>query len=153
MTTKEQILNYYYEEKLNTIEISNKLKVTKQYVSKVIKVDSRYSDEKAQRKLLNHEKHKKQVNECVKKNKQAKRKDREYDSMKVLQRQAAIELSSHKSINNRAFRNWNSSIYEFHNNTKEFRVKKEFENKVSYAVPRKVKWDWVIYYKRLKEKM
>lgn len=139
MTKKEQILNYYYEEKLNTIEISSKLKVTKQYVSKVIKIDSRYFDEKARRKLLNNEKHKKQVNECVKKNKQAKRKDREYDSMKVLQRQAAIELSSHKNLSNMAYRNWNKSAYTYNEKRKGYVFRKELGR--SNDVPEFIKFE------------
>lgn len=55
--------------------------------------------------------------------------------------QASMELSGRKTINNRAYRNWNSSIYEYHNKTKDYRVKKDYENKVSYAVPKKIKWD------------
>lgn len=46
-----------------------------------------------------------------------------------------------RTINNRAFRNWNSSIYEYYNKTKEYRIKKEFEHKTTYAVPKKIKWD------------
>lgn len=141
MTKKEQILKFYYEEKLNTVDISVKLNVTKQYVSKIIKIDSRYYTEKDHRKQINHEKHKRQVNECVKKNKQAKKKDRVDDYMEILHRQAVAELSSGRIINNRAFKHWNSSIYEYYGRTREFRIKKDFENKVSYAVPKKIKWD------------
>ena len=54
--------------------------------------------------------------------------------------QASCELSGRKTINNRAFRNWNSSIYKFHNRTSEYRVKEDMLNKVSYAVPKKIKW-------------
>lgn len=53
----------------------------------------------------------------------------------------SCEMSGRKTINNRAFRKWNSSIYEFYSRTKEYRIKKDFENKVSYAVPKKIKWD------------
>ncbi len=55
--------------------------------------------------------------------------------------QASIELSGRKTINNCAYRNWNSSIYEFHNKTKEYRIKENMKNKVSYAVPKKIKGD------------
>ena len=60
--------------------------------------------------------------------------------MKTKHYQASIELSGRKTISNRAFRNWNSSIYRFHKKTNEYRVKEEMLNKVSYAVPKKIKW-------------
>lgn len=141
MTKKEQILKFYYEEKLNTIDISNRLNITKQYVSKIIKIDSRYSIEKEQRKQFNHQKHKRQVNECVKKNKQRKRNEQLDGYMELLHIQATAELSSSRRINNRAFRNWNSSIYQYHDRTKEYRLRKDYENKVSYSVIKKFKWD------------
>ena len=56
-------------------------------------------------------------------------------------RQATSELSGRRTINNRAFKKWNTSIYEYHNRTKEFRVKEEFKNAMSYSVPKKIKWD------------
>ena len=60
--------------------------------------------------------------------------------LKAQHYQASIELSGRKTINNRAFRNWNSSIYIFHSKTSEYRIKKEMLDKVSYAVPKKIKW-------------
>ena len=54
--------------------------------------------------------------------------------------QASCELSIKKTINNRAFRNWNPSIYKFHNKTKEYRTKEEMADKLSYAVPKRIKW-------------
>ena len=53
MTKKEKIIFFYYEEKLNTISISKKLNVSKQYVSKILKTDIRYEDEKNRRKEVN----------------------------------------------------------------------------------------------------
>lgn len=141
MTKKERIILFYYEGKLNTIEIANKLKVTKQYVSKIIKSDPRYIDEKKTRKVKTIERHRKQKKEFARKKRQSIKNERLDASMDVLHRQASFELSKGRTINNRAFRNWNSSVYYFHNRTKEYRVKKEFENKVSYAVPKKIKWD------------
>ena len=54
--------------------------------------------------------------------------------------QATCELSGRRTINNRAFRNWNSSIYQFHNRSKEYRLKQDFKDRVSYAAPKKIKW-------------
>ena len=141
MTKKEQILKFYYEENLNTIDISNSLNVTKQYVSKITKMDSRYYTEKERRKRLNRKKHKQQINECVKKNKKRKRNERLDGYMELLHKQAACELSSGRNINNKAFRNWNSSIYQYYSRTKEYRLKNDYKNKVSYAVPKRIKWN------------
>lgn len=141
MNKKERIIVFYYEEKLNTIEIANKLKVTKQYVSKVIKTDSRYINEKTTRKLETTIRHRNQKKEFARKKRQSSKNERLDASMDILHRQASFELSKGRTINNRAFRNWNSSIYDYHDRAKEYRVKKDFENKVSYAVPKKIKWD------------
>ena len=50
MTNKEKIIISYYEKRLNTITISKNLRISKQYVSKIIKTDIRYNEEKNRRK-------------------------------------------------------------------------------------------------------
>ena len=67
MTSKEKIIVLYYEKKLNTIEISDKLHVSKQYVSKIIKTDNRYIEEKQRRKALSIQKQKERNVACIKK--------------------------------------------------------------------------------------
>ena len=52
--------------------------------------------------------------------------------------QASIELSGGKSINNREFRKWNSSAYEYNKNTNEYQLRKEIIT--SFDVPKKIKW-------------
>lgn len=136
MSSKSEIIVLYYEHKLNVVEISNKLNVTKQYVSKIVKSDSRHINEKEQRKKQNQIKRR----EYQKEYKSKKRKENTNDGLEHLHAQAAAELSGRKFINNRAFRNWNSSIYQFHNRTKEYRLKEEFKERTSYAVPKKIKW-------------
>lgn len=143
MTSKEKIIFMYYEKKLNIIEIAEKLKVSKQYVSKVIREDPKYLKEKMNRKLMTTKKHREKNKECIKKKRQLNknRNERLDASLKALHRQASAELSNIKATNNRAFKKWNSSIYNYNNKTNEFRVKENFKDKVSYAVPKKIKWD------------
>lgn len=143
MSKKEEIIIFYYEKGLNIISISKNLKVSKQYVSKIIKTDSRYINEKNKRKQESATKQRQRSIEWIKKSRESKKMKKEnLDGFIELQHfQASSELSGRHSINNRAFKKWNSSIYEYHNKTNEFRVKKEFENKTSYAVPKKIKWD------------
>lgn len=141
MNNKELIINFYYEEKLNTVEISNRLNISKQYVGKIVRTDIRYAEERLSRKqknLLNRKKKKYEY----KKKKRKEIRDLRLDGIMELQHiQASIELSGRKIINNHAYRNWNPSIYEFHNKTKEYRIKDAMKNKVSYAIPKKIKWE------------
>lgn len=141
MTKKEQIILFYYEEKLNTIVISNKLNVSKQYVSKIIKTDSRYLEEKTTRKQETKRRHNNQKVEYNKKRRNRIKDERLDAALDILHRQASFELSRGKTISNRAFRNWNSSIYKFHNRTKEYRIRDDYKDKISYAVPKKIKWN------------
>lgn len=141
MTKKEKINILFFENKLTTIEIASKLKVTKQYVSKIVRQDSRYNQEREERKIINKDKQKQRVMNYIHKQREQKKNNTLDGSMELLHFQASCEMSKRKFINNRAFRDWNSSIYEYYERTKEYRVKKEFENKVSYAVPKKIKWD------------
>jgi len=137
MSSKSKIIALYYEQKLNVIEISNKLNVTKQYVSKIIKSDSRHINEKEQRKKQNQVKRQ----EYQKQYKSKKRKENNgYEILVWQHAQASAELSGKRTLNNRVFRNWNSSIYGYYSKTKEYRIKDEFKDKVSYAAPKKIKW-------------
>ncbi len=138
MSKKDEIITLYFEEKMNTIEISKKMNVVKSYISKVLKQDARYNTEKQRRKDENKIKRKNF-------NKENMRKVRKNNTianeiLRVQHYQASCELSGRKTINNRAFRDWNSSIYRFHDRTKEYRVKEEMKDKISYAVPKKIKW-------------
>ena len=48
-TQKDKILNLFYIEHLKVKEIAEKTKVTSAYITKVIKTDSRYMEEKNNR--------------------------------------------------------------------------------------------------------
>ena len=50
MERKEKILKLYYKEGLKVVEIASKCKISKQYVSRIIKQDERYLSEKKKRK-------------------------------------------------------------------------------------------------------
>ena len=140
MTKKEKINILFFEDKLTTIQIASKLKVTKQYVSKIVRQDSRYNQEREERKTINKDKQKQRVMSYIHKQREQKKNSRLDGSMELLHFQASCEMSKRKFINNRVFRNWNSSIYEYYERTKEYRVKKELEDKVSYAVPKRINW-------------
>lgn len=141
MTKKEKIIEYYYEEKLSIIDISKKINVSKQYISKIVRNDNRYIEEKQRRMQKNkQERNKKKV--IWNRNKRKQMRNARLDGViEMLHNQAVCELSRKGTINNRAFKKWNSGMYEFHSKTNEFRIAKEIKNKVSYAVPKKIKWE------------
>ena len=141
MSNKEKIIDLFFNKKLSIVEIAGKLNITKQYVSKIVRQDLRYTQERENRKLKNKEKQKKRVKDYIYKKRKKELQERLNAMVEMQHIQSSMELSGRKTINNRAYRNWNSSIYEYHNKTKDYRVKKDYENKVSYAVPKKIKWD------------
>lgn len=139
MSKKDEIIILYFEKKMSAIEISKNINVSQSYITKVIKLDSRYDTEKQKRKEETRKRH----NRINKENMRKVRKNNSIanEILKIKHYQASVELSGRKTINNRAFRNWNSSIYRFHERTKEYRVKEELKDKISYAIPKKIKWD------------
>ena len=141
MSKKEKIIRMFFEEKLTTVQIAKELEITKQYVSKIVRLDSRYTKERKDRKLRNKQKQNQRAKDYMYA-KRIREKQSRLDAMVKMQHaQASCELSGRKTINNRTYRNWNSSIYEYNKKTKEYTVKKSFQNKVSYAIPKKIKWN------------
>lgn len=141
MSTKEEIINLYYEEKMTNKSISTKLNVSLPYITKIIKTDNRYANEKSRRKNESAIKQKRRNIECIKRKRNVLRNERINGIMELQHMQAVGELSGRHTINNRAFKKWNASIYQYYDKTKEFRVKQELKSKTSYAIPKKIKWD------------
>lgn len=139
----EEIYKLYFYSKMTFSEISKVVDISISQVSRIVKKNENYIDEKIRRINENKLKNKEFTKQFMKEKRksQAKGNTDEKAILDYLHNQASCELSEKRTINNRAFRNWNSSIYEFHNKTKEYRLKEEFKNKTSYAVPKKIKWD------------
>ena len=72
-TQKDKILNLFYIEHLKVKEIAEKTKVTSAYITKVIKTDSRYMEEKNFRKEKSKEKRKQDQNNFIKQKRENKR--------------------------------------------------------------------------------
>lgn len=116
MSTKEHILDLYYNQHLKQNEISTIVNTSSQYVSKVIKSDCRYKEEKENRKQTNSKKRAIYLKEYFKGYERPKKEDTTYAQLLALQKQDSIELSYTSSISDYAFAKWNSSIY--HRNKK-----------------------------------
>ena len=140
MNTKEEIINLYYERKMTNKSISTKLNVSLPYITKIIKTDNRYQNEKLRRKNESAIKQKRRNIECIKRKRNVLRNERINGIMELQHMQDVIEISGRHNINNRAFKKWNTSIYQYYDRTKEFRVKQELKSKTSYAVPKRIKW-------------
>lgn len=124
-------------DKLKPSDIAKKLKISKSTITRYIKVDPRYKEEKKNRKLDNKNKN----IEFTKKYMKKKRKNSidDYIIMKRQHEQASIELSGAGSnISNRAFKKWNSSVYKYDKRTQSYRL----DNKVIAGadVPKKINW-------------
>lgn len=112
---KEKILKMYYEDHLKQNEISKLIDVSTQYVSKVIKRDSRYLSEKDKRKTDNKAKRKEYLKQYFK----TYRKENDNSNIDLISthNKDVKKLSANNNIiSNYAFAKWNISAY--HTNSK-----------------------------------
>lgn len=133
------IIQKYFEEKKKQVEIAEELKISTSKVSRVVRKDKRYLNEKENRKKENRKKN----SEFTKKYMSLKRKnkgiDLEYILLRKSHEQASRELSGGRQpISNRAFRDWNTSIYTYNVKQKSYVLKKGIS--VGADVPKKVMW-------------
>ena len=136
MDKKEQILDLYFNKHLKQTEIAKKVNASQQYISKIIKKDERYEDEKSSRKSSNAEKRKIAQAEYQKNYVRKKDKDIAYEQLLAQQRQDSMELSfSNNNISDYAFAKWNSSAY--HTNSKGNLVLNR-NLKVGFDVPKSI---------------
>lgn len=139
MEVKEEILYLYFYKHLKQKEIAEKLNVSKYKVSRVVSNDSRYIEEKEDRKRINQKDHKLRTLDYIKKSRKNRRIDYEYEQLKKSHIQASSELSGgRKPISNRAFRNWNTSIYKYNSKTKSYNLRKDIV--AGFDVPKRIKW-------------
>ena len=138
MSNRNKILQLYFDEKLNQTEIAKILNISNNAVSKVLKADPKYQEEKNNRKQLNKVKRNKDIQRRVeKKRKQTNSSD--IQIIKKMHEQASLELSGGtKPISNRAFRNWNSSIYKYNSRNQSYELKKGIN--AGADVPKRINW-------------
>lgn len=122
---KEIIIKLYFENKMKQVDIAKQLNISKYKVSRTLSKDEQYQKEKEKRK------NKKYISD---------KREREFAINQQLKQnhiQASIELSCSKSINNRSFRKWNSSIYKINSKKKCYEIDKNIT--VSNDVPKIVR--------------
>ena len=134
---KDAIIELYFVKKLRVIDIAKQLEISKSAVTQVLQKDNRYLKEKELRKQQNRRKNieytKKYMANLRKSN------EMEYARLKQAHIQATMELSGgNKPINNRAFRNWNSSVYRYDEKRKSYILKRGII--AGADVPKQIKW-------------
>lgn len=113
---KNYILDKYYNEHDKPTNIAKQLNVNPSYITKIIKNDTRYIQEKEYRANISKENRKIAKREWIR-NKRQNEADKElYEFVKQQHIEASKELSYSYEISDLAFRKWNSSAY--HRNSK-----------------------------------
>lgn len=136
-TRNQKIYELYFIKKKNFSEIAKEVNISISQVSRIVGKSEEYNIEKNRRKEETKERHK-----ISKRRLKAKNRNTQVNEKAVmdhLHNQASRILSGGKTINNRAFRKCNSSIYDYYEKTNEYRLKEEFKDRTSYAVPKRVK--------------
>ena len=136
-TSKENIINLFYIEHLKVNEIAQQLNVSSAYITKVIKQDNKYLQEKEYRKSLSKAKRKISQNNFIKAKRERKRIEDNYMILQEKHKQASKELSKSRYLTNENFRKWNTSAYKYNPSKRQY----EFDNKFgrSYAIPKYIK--------------
>lgn len=135
----ELILEKFFNEKKSQIEIAKELNVSKYKVSRVVSKDVRYPIEKENRKIQNKKKNIEFTKNYMILKRKQKGVDIEYALLRQAHEQASRELSGgSRPISNRAFRNWNTSIYRYNEKNKSYVLKKGIN--VGADVPKRIKW-------------
>ena len=134
VSNKEQIIELFYIKHIKPVDIAQKFNVSNAYITKVIKKDCRYIDEKNQRKQSNELRHKKYTNDYMKEKQKATRES--YEILKYQLEKDTQELSYNYGISNRSFRKANSSAYHYNSKKKRFEIDRKL--KVGFDVPKVV---------------
>lgn len=113
MEKKEQILDLFYNNHLKQTEIAEIVELSAQYISKVVKKDSRYEQEKAYRKKLSKENRQSYLKDFFKNYKRPKKDDDSYMQLQAQLKQDSLELSfAGGFISDYDFAKWNPNSYK-----------------------------------------
>lgn len=136
-SSKEQIIKYFFNEHLKVKDIAERMNVSSSYVTRIIKQDKRYSEEKEYRYNKSKEKRKLDQNNFIKHKREQKMIDDNYAFVQEQHRQAVLELSKSKHLSDESYRKWNISAYRYN----PLKHRYEFDEKLgrSADVPKYIK--------------
>lgn len=121
---KENIISNYYIKHQKVKEISEELGVSTAYITKIIKQDTRYSNEKQYRKERSKSKRKIDQNKFIKNKREKQRIEDNYSALQAQHAQASRELSKSRHLSNENYRKWNSSAYTYNPSKRRFEFDK-----------------------------
>lgn len=134
---KEKIITLFYIEHLKVKEIAEKINISSAYVTKIIKKDTRYMQEKEYRKAISKEKRKIAQNDFIKKKRENKRIKDNFAIVKMQHEQAVKELSKSQYLTNESYRKWNYSAYKYNPSKKRYEFNKNLGRTID--VPKYIK--------------
>lgn len=109
MCDKREVERLYFEEKLSCADIAKAVGISHQAVSKILKKNPEYKNEKERRKKENKLKHNKQIADCVKRKRKRLREEEREKDIEILswleeqQEQNAREMSIGKKLSSTDF--------------------------------------------------
>jgi len=113
---KNYILDKYYNKHDKPTNIAKKLNINPSYITKIIKADTRYLQEKEYRTQISKENRKIAKREWIRNKMQNEAYKQLYEFVKQQHIEASKELSYSSEMSDLAFIKWNSSAY--HRNSK-----------------------------------
>lgn len=111
MEKKKKIEEMYFIQKKNLTEIAQELQTSISYISKILRANDKYKEEKENRKKDTHIKRRKQQKDLIY-NKRKEKIDTSYQIMKQEHEKAILELSKRSKLGDNALRKW-CSLYKF----------------------------------------
>lgn len=114
--TKNYVIDKYYDEHTKPTIIAKELNVNPSYITKIVKSDSRYFQEKEYRANISKENRKIAKREWIRNKRQNEADKQLYEFVKKQHIEASKELSYSSEMSDLAYRKWNLSAY--HRNSK-----------------------------------
>ena len=136
-TLKENIITLFYIEHLKVKEIAEKVNTSSAYITKIIKQDTRYIQEKEYRKAISKDKRKVAQNNFIKNKREKQKIDDNYSFVQSQHEQATRELSKSKHLSNENYRKWNYSAYKYNPSRKRYEFDEELGRSID--VPKYIK--------------
>lgn len=135
--SKDEIIKSFYIDHLKVKEIAEKFDTSPAYITKIIKQDTRYIEEKQFRKNISKSNRRNAQNKFIKEKREYQRIEDNYSAVQAQHIQASRELSKSKHLSNESFRKWNYSAYKYNPLKKRY----EFDERLGRAadVPKYVK--------------
>ena len=123
---KNIIIELFFEQHLKVNEIAKNIETSSAYITKIIKQDQRYLEEKQSRQEVSKLNRKIAQNNFMKNKREQKRIDDQYSIVQAQHNQDAMELSKRGHMNNQTFRKWNSSVYNYNPSKHRYEFDEQF---------------------------